>query len=248
MIQLNEQGKLIGYNCDNCNGYNDITSNPCIYCNLYNASIEQSSGIIRLTRSGEFHYMTNEDRIELHAKFFAEERLAIRDLTDEQMNERREEFRKIAFEAKARLTAHDSEERERNATKSKEQKAWLVSSDTDPNITEALLAVKQRKERQSKADRMKSQLEFLGISGADKLVAQIASKQTGRAITSAPTSANPSKMREKEQTASAFCLNNGHHQCDGKFRIGDVSKICDCQCHKPKVKVDLSKISFKKKD
>lgn len=251
-----ENGKVTGYYCSTHNTYNDILNIDCKYCKSCNGLNENSqlleySYFVRLLRTGEFVDMTSSEMIELHSRFFNQERLLIRDMDDASMNQRREELRKIAYEAKARLNAIDQEDRERNAKRSAKQKEWLMnSSPGDPNISDAINIVKERKARQSKGDKMLATLTALGVANADSIVAAAIAKASGQAITTAPTTERaPIKPREKEQTASAFCLDNQHHNCTGSFILGGEThaKACDCKCHKPKVKVDLSSLKFTKK-
>lgn len=250
--------RLIGYRCKLCNGYNDITQHgDCIYCQAFISSnldetVKQLSYAIRLLRTGEFHFMKHEELIELHTKFFNAEKIAIKDLDDLAKSERRELLRLIVVEAKAKLTAHDEDEREQSAAKAKVRKDWLLSSSSaDPLISDAIGAVKERKKRMSEADKLQAKLSNLGVSGKelDEIVATAIRNKTGAAITSPPYSAKPRAERAKEQTSSASCLGGSHKGCDGTFRLGgeSISRICDCKCHKPKIAVDLSKISFKAK-
>lgn len=234
---------LVGYNCQSCNTYNDILTLHCNYCKVCNLSPEiiRQSYAIRILRAGEFIGMKNDDIVELHMQFFNHERVMIKDLDTIQMHERREELRKIAFEAKARLTAHDEEERLRNANRSAEQKQWLLSSTTnDPNVTDAINAVKTRKARMSSADKNLAVLQNLGIANADALVAAMIKNKTGAAISS---TASRVLVDKSPYPLSNSCKMNLHHACTG---IREDEKVCECKCHKPKVMFNPASLSFNK--
>ena len=195
--------------------------------------------------------MSSSEVIELHAKFFSAEKVIIKELDTLQLEDRRETLKKIVLEAKARLTAHDDEKSERAKKNGKKSDEWLLTSSyNDPNVTDAILAVKERKQRMSAADKQLEKLRSLGIDGpeADAMIAKLMANKTGSAISSAPTSANPSKARIENQTDSALCLSNQHHNCEGSFRLGgeSESRKCNCKCHKPKVIFDPNSINFKR--
>ena len=255
MVKLEFRGKqIIGYICDSCNSYNDILSLSCHYCktHIWDESLILLSYRTKLLRTGEFIDMSN-DQLELHIKYFHHEKTMIKDMDAVLMYERRDTLRLVAYEAKARLTAHDDEERERNAQRTKEQKAWLLSSSVnDPNVTDAIAAVKERTKRVSKSDKLLASLKSLGIANADSMVAAAIKNQTGAAIN---TTVNRKLVDKRESPLSESCRSNSHHKCSG-FRDlidGDETKLaegktCDCKCHKPKVKFDPASLSVLKKN
>ena len=171
-----EDGVIKGWQCYSCTAYNDILSRTCRSCNLavrpasindeLEASIIYDRGLVGYIMS------TNDAARDLHAQFFAKERVFIRDMDNTQLREHRLTLQSIAFEARSRLTAVDAEERERDAT-GKRDRNWLVSSGNDPNVTDAIEVVKERKARMSKADKMAEQLSSLGLP-AEQVAAMMA--------------------------------------------------------------------------
>ena len=116
---------------------------------------------------------------ELFAKFYNHEKVLVKDMDHIQLREHRDELQKIAFEAKARLVAADDETRERKAKTS--NKEWLVT-DTKPDydVSAAINVVKTRKERMSKMDKLRDQLEKAGIEEAtiNEMVRNLEGKAT----------------------------------------------------------------------
>ena len=106
------------------------------------------------------------DNGDLFKSFFNPERVLVRDMDSAQLRGHREELAKIAFEARARISACDEELREREAKLP--TRDWIVPSNLpDPNVTNAINVVKSRSERMSKAEKLRKQLESAGISDDD---------------------------------------------------------------------------------
>lgn len=80
------------------------------------------------------------EREELFAKFFRDERTLIPNMNDLELEAHREELSKISFEARARLTAVDEEKRERKAKKGKG--GFNVTLEPDELTTNAINKVK----------------------------------------------------------------------------------------------------------
>jgi hypothetical protein len=100
---------------------------------------------------------------ELYAKFYNAEKILVKDMDDSTLRIHIDELAKIAFEAKARVNSASEEQRERKA-KSSHLKDWTVSPEhPDVTVSDAINAVKLRKERMSKADRLRQQLKDAGI-------------------------------------------------------------------------------------
>ena len=117
--------------------------------------------------------MANEElTAELHSKFFNHEITLIKDMDNSQLRERRLEMQRIAFEARARLTAMDSEEKDRNS-KGKRNAEWLINTGNDPNVTDAIAVVKERKARMTKIEKLHQQMKSLGIDNADELIRNV---------------------------------------------------------------------------
>ena len=182
MISINN------WNCKNCKGYNDVLNNHCKFCHsdkpLYVTSILQAGveiqrdifferGFTNTSFYPQYGDQPMTEQEKLFAKFFSEEKILVADMNDLQLREHREELSKIAFEAKARLTAASDEERERSA-KNPNSKQWLVSSDSSINVSDSINGVKIRAARMSKMDKMKKQLQSAGLP--DELVNEMINK------------------------------------------------------------------------
>jgi len=99
---------------------------------------------------------------ELYAQFYNRGKIFVKDMDITQLREHRENLSQIAFEAKATLAAADDELRERKAKSGK--KEWVITpSGPDVVTSDAINAVKVRKERMSKMDKMRMQLLNAGI-------------------------------------------------------------------------------------
>lgn len=181
----NENHIISGYICESCKFYNDILSNPCKICQNYHndSDVKQLAIKTQYNRLG-FSYslfttftseylMANEElTAELHSKFFNHEITLIKDMDNSQLRERRLEMQRIAFEARARLTAMDSEEKDRNS-KGKRNAEWLINTGNDPNVTDAIAVVKERKARMTKIEKLHQQMKSLGIDNADELIRNV---------------------------------------------------------------------------
>lgn len=105
---------------------------------------------------------------ELFSQLFNHEKLLIKDMDVLTLRAHREELSKIAFEARARLTAVDDEEQTKTKQKSNGKPTGFTRSvNTDETTTDAINAIKDRQKRMSKQEKIQAGLEKLGISTAD---------------------------------------------------------------------------------
>lgn len=102
---------------------------------------------------------------ELFAELFNHEKILVKDMDMLVLRAHREELSKIAFEARARLTAVDDEERTRKPKKS--DKGFERSVNTDEQTTDAINTIKDRQKRLTKLEKIQAGLEKLGISSTD---------------------------------------------------------------------------------
>jgi len=155
-----ELGELNGY-CEYCkNRDGTIVYNPDKYFireiripHIISERIEQAK-------------MTPQE--ELFAQLFNHEKLLVKDMDTLTLRAHREELAKIAFEARARLTAADDEEsgRKKKAAPTG-AKGFARSVNTDETTTNAINTVKERQKRMTAAEKVQASLEKLGISTAD---------------------------------------------------------------------------------
>lgn len=143
-----------------------------------------------------------EDKTLLFARFFTDEKTKVSSMNDEELRLNIEELASFAFEAKARLAANDDEKRERLSKKTKEQKEWQVSSDSNFDTATAVSAVAERKKRQTKGDKMFGDLQkLLGVEGASAILGKITDVSDGKkAVTSFHPGISTSELIQKEIT------------------------------------------------
>jgi hypothetical protein len=96
---------------------------------------------------------------ELHAEFFTrwsdDERLLIKDMTDDELTAHRNELARIALESKVRTTTADEEIRQRRAkSKGGETRQWLVPTDVEDTVKQ----VRERQGRMTKLDKINDAL------------------------------------------------------------------------------------------
>jgi hypothetical protein len=122
--------------------------------------------------------MTSQE--ELYAKFYNKGKLLVADMDVTQLREHRETLSQIAFEAKATLAAADDELRERKAKVSVKNKEWLVTpTGPDQTTSDAISAVKVRKERMSKMDKLRADLlKSLDEATVNEMISQLERKAT----------------------------------------------------------------------
>jgi len=106
---------------------------------------------------------------ELFALFFNSEKQAVSEMTMLELRAHREELAKIAFEARARLTAVDDEDRIRKAKSHKEKGAtgFSTSLQTDEITTDAINRIKERQKKISKQEKLVDQMVKLGMDRKD---------------------------------------------------------------------------------
>lgn len=112
---------------------------------------------------------------ELFASFFNDEGKIVCNMTILELRAHREELAKIAFEARARLTRVDDEERQRKAKAKKERgeaTGFETSLQTDELTSDAINKIKGRQARISKQERTIEGLIKMGMErkDAEKLV------------------------------------------------------------------------------
>lgn len=106
------------------------------------------------------------EREQLFEQFFKNERELVAAMDDAQLTAHRNELAKIAFEARARLTAADAEQDGRR--KKKGEKTLSRSDELDTGTaTEAVKKIGERRQRMTKEEKIRKSLEALGVSRED---------------------------------------------------------------------------------
>jgi hypothetical protein len=111
--------------------------------------------------------MTPQEK--LFAKLFYHEIMLVKDMDLLTLRAHREELSKIAFEARARLSAADATEEKIKKSKRAESKpqGFERSLNTDDTSTAAINTIKERQSRQTKAEKTLASLLKAGISEVD---------------------------------------------------------------------------------
>lgn len=109
--------------------------------------------------------MTNEKRIELHQKFFAQayQAASVSERTIAENEEKLDELEEIIVQAKAAYGGTDEANRVKKANLSKEEREKLLSKTGNPTVSDAINAPRVRVDRQTKADRFKAELIAQGL-------------------------------------------------------------------------------------
>lgn len=109
-------------------------------------------------------FMTPQE--ELFKQLFSHEKHLVKDMNDIELIAHREELSKIAYEARARLTATDDEVRERKAKNSKKT-GFITSVMTDDVTSDAINKINARQKKIDKTEKLIEGLVKLGMSRAD---------------------------------------------------------------------------------
>jgi hypothetical protein len=129
--------------------------------------------------------MADKSRIELHTEFFNSGKMLYSSMPFADRREWREKLALIILEARANLSAADLVDREDSANLTPAQRELLTTNDESSNAN-LLNAPKIRKERMSKADKLKEQMASLGLdlSEVNKILGSVAQSQSGGSQTS----------------------------------------------------------------
>lgn len=180
-LSVNKNG-IDGWYCSIHNVYNDILREHCCYCTEpRDVSLAVRADYVRWRRTGwlteGMELKMAETERELHAEFFTrwsdDERMLIKDMTDDELTAHRNELARIALESKVRTTTADEEIRQRRAKKGSDSRQWLVPTD----VNSAIEGVRKRGERMSKEDKIIAMMKDLGVEGAEGLIKKATDNQ-----------------------------------------------------------------------
>lgn len=124
---------------------------------------------------------------ELFAEFFRDEKLTVKDMSVLELRQHREELAKIAFEARARLTAVDDEERDRKGKDKQKSKGFSASVQTDELTSNAINAITKQSVKLNKRESMiKKLMDKVGVdrATAEAMVPDVEKTSAGKAINS----------------------------------------------------------------
>lgn len=125
--------------------------------------------------------MSGDETKDRFIEFYNASKIEAAAQTDSELVERITKLEGLCLEAKANLRAYHEEYKERKAKLSHSRKEWIVSPGVDQTTNDAIVAVKERKSRMSKADKLLESLKAAGLD-ADFI------KQTEQKLRVVPTS------------------------------------------------------------
>lgn len=173
------------WKCPKCPCVNACANRQCISCKLRGiktvrvfehcwdsfdddrvaVQLYLSSKFLRISKvvlvgiiNGEISPVTPQE--ELFARLFNHEKQLVKDMDDGQLASHRSELSRIAFEARARLTAADDETEGR---RKKRGQGITRSVESDETATNAINQINKRKGRQSKQDKILDSLLAMGV-------------------------------------------------------------------------------------
>lgn len=210
------------WTCSFCNLYNDILTVQCKDCKGNRPfELQFIAQRIKYKRLGlnlttEEKKMAETDRIELHTKFYNHEKPLYSAMTFEQKRAHREEIALILLEGRARMNAIDDIDREERAKLGPKGKEWLTSN-SDELSSDAINQPKIRKERMSKADKLKEDMAKLGIDTSiiNSTLGEIAKVQSGGSVVTSTT-------REMKQATYTFTKENPVNNTKESL-LGDIA-------------------------
>lgn len=188
--------------------------------------------MIMLKAERDFDKMTNNE--ERFAQFFNSEITLISAMSEIERIEHIQELEDIAFEAKARLTAAKSHDRDAKAKKRLGGEWTITETKPDQTVTDTINNVELRKKRMTKLDKMQAKLQALGIDPKD-----IADMMSGlRKVAAKDT------QEDRDKAAKAVIAVQKQPAQNGSSPIEPISPV-DIQIPERKP-LDLSKLKFSK--
>lgn len=179
------------WQCQNCQTINNKRNKWCVYCayrlqritprplalNEYDYDwvdeivferrawkLDLLTEYYQSNRSGET--MTPQE--ELFSKLFNHEKILVKDMDTLTLRAHREELAKIAFEARARLTAVDDEDKERSKVKRDGKPSGFSRSVGQDSISsEVINTIRDRSKRMTKEEKLRKNLEDLFMNSGD---------------------------------------------------------------------------------
>jgi hypothetical protein len=140
---------------------------------------------------------------ELFSQLFNHEKLLVKDMDILTLRAHREELSKIAFEARARLTAADDEENDRKKKNSSGPRGFERSLNIDETTSNAINTLKERQKRLTKSEKIREGLIKLGIDpgAADKIMS---AKNILSQVQKTQNHSNPEPEKQSEPAQQVF--------------------------------------------
>lgn len=174
------------WTCEVCNNELGDYNAYCEYCKRADDKIVYNPNKYYIREIVIYHLITGAakpmtEQEELFKRLFNHEQSLVKDMDTLALRAHIEELSKIAFEARARFTAADDEERERRkeAKSNGKTNGFQRSLNTDETTTNAINAIKERQTKLTKKERVQEGLkklyELAGSDNPSKLAAETAS-------------------------------------------------------------------------
>lgn len=125
------------------------------------------------------------EKEDLFHKFYADEKVLLSAMDSEMFRIHEEELAKIAFEAKARLTAIVDHKKELQSARTPKQKEWIVNrTDAEEQlVSDAINTVQTRKKRMNKIEKLQEQLKgFVDEETMKKVIGNVEKKATEKSV------------------------------------------------------------------
>lgn len=165
----------MNWNCPRCQNELGELNGCCEYCKVegvivYNPDkyFIREIRIYHISQGGK----TVTPQEELFSQLFNHEKILVKDMDMLSLRAHREELAKIAFEARARLTAADDEENDRKKKRSEGTKGFERSVNTDETTTNAINKIKERQKKLSGKEKIREGLVALYSKGMTRLEAE----------------------------------------------------------------------------
>lgn len=153
--------------CHQCQNELGFLVDECVYCEVYEyKDFSFNPYIHELLEYWSEQTMTPQE--ELFKELFNHETLLVKDMDALTLRAHREELAKIAFEARARLSAADNEEKQRKPKK--EDKGFQRSINGDDVTSDVINTVKDRQKRLTKQEKIIEGL--MKLPGFDRKLAE----------------------------------------------------------------------------
>lgn len=215
--------------CPRCNHELGELNGWCEYCKVYDNTIVYNPDKYYI-RDIRVNHIADGDKPmtpqeELFAQLFNHEKILVKDMDTLTLRSHREELAKIAFEARARLTAVDDEEKSRRKLSGDGKPSGFERSvNTDENTTNAINTIKERQKRLTKADKVRAGLIELfkqsGMSHADAEKEAMQRMTAGSILNKLKENDDKSKdILLENQTRSPLSQQNGfviNHKIENK--------------------------------
>lgn len=198
---------LKNWECSFCKNTLGFLVLSCVYCDAYGYRDYVFSPFINERLENP---LTPQE--ELYADLFSHEKKLVKDMSVLELRAHREELAKIAFEARARLTAVDDEEKSRKRSENGPT-GFKTSVSSDATTQNLINTVKERSGRMSKQEKLIEGLISLGYSRKDaeaKLSAGELLRKFKDASLPKAEPAKPAEALEKPNFANPFAKNNAN--------------------------------------